>query len=126
MRYFNLFLCILFTLSAGLQFNDPDPAFWVAIYAGMAIIAGMAAFKKYYTWLILLGMAVMAFEIFRLMPAFWTWITSGMPSIVGSMKAESPHIELVREFLGIILCFGVLVMYYIQSRRQKIQTPDIN
>ena len=120
MRYFNLFLCVLFVVSAVLQFNDPDPIFWIAMYTGMAIVAGMAAFNKYFTFLILLGLAVTGYELFKLWPAFWMWLTSGTPSIVGSMKAESPHIELVREFLGLLICFLVLVFYYFRGRKRKL------
>jgi hypothetical protein len=42
----------------------------------------------------------------------------GMPSIVEHMKAEAPHIEYTREFLGLILAGSTLAFYYFQGRRQ--------
>ena len=115
---------MLFAVSAGLQFNDPDPLFWVALYSGMAVIAGMAAFDKYISLLTIIGMAVTAYELFHRVPSFLTWVSDGAPSIVGSMQAESPHIESVREFLGILICFVVLLAYYIIGRRKKMSTQS--
>jgi hypothetical protein len=42
----------------------------------------------------------------------------GMPTIVGSMKAEEPHIELVREFGGLLLAVAALV-YLLRVGRRK-------
>lgn len=121
MKFFNLILAFLFILFAFLQFND-DPSdiwFWVLAYAGIAIISAFAAFNRYNMWVILIGIAVVVYQIFRLFPAFSSWISAGTPSITGEMKAISPHVELVREFLGLTLCLIVLVYHYIRYTRLR-------
>ena len=117
MRYFNLLLSALFLASAAVQLNDPDPIFWVALYGGVAIVCAFAAFNRYHVWLIILGLAVSAFELFRLAPGFMSWISSGAPSIISTMQAETPYIEIVREFLGVLVCFVVLLFHYIRGRK---------
>lgn len=116
MKILNLCLTALFLVSAVLQFNDPDPWLWVGIYLACAAICGFAAFGKYNRWAILLVMAVCIYELSTLLPAFRQWMGDGMPSITESMKATAPHVELVREFLGVAICLVVLVFQYTRCR----------
>jgi hypothetical protein len=51
----------------------------------------------------LIGFMVGLAWMVTLLPGFFEWIRMGMPSIISEMKAEAPHIELVREFLGLLL-----------------------
>ena len=121
MKFFNLFLAALFFGFAGLQFND-DPGdvwFWVLIYAAIAVLLGFAAFNKYNMWLILACTGAVVYQMFRLFPAFVSWISAGTPSITGEMKAISPHVELVREFLGLLICLIALVYLYIRYSKSR-------
>ena len=45
MRYVNMVLCVLMILFAAVQYNDPDPAFWMAIYLIVGAWAALAAFR---------------------------------------------------------------------------------
>ena len=45
MRYVNGFLCVVLTLFALVQYNDPDVVLWFLIYAIPAAWAGVAAFR---------------------------------------------------------------------------------
>lgn len=124
MKIFNLVLAALFFLFAAVQFNDApdDIIFWVMIYGGVGLVSVLAAFDRYNMWVILLGLAATVFELFRKFPAFAQWCAQGMPSIVGEMQASSPYIELVREFLGLVLCFLVLVFHYVRySKKRKME-----
>jgi hypothetical protein len=103
MKAFNLILALIFALFAALQFNDPDPWGWVALYGWVAAVSALAAFGRRYPWLVYLGLAACLIWLAVLAPGFIAWIQMGMPSIAGSMKAEAPHIELAREFLGLVL-----------------------
>lgn len=120
MKIFNLILAALFALFAIVQLNDPDPAFWTAVYGVMALVCGLAAFEQYNIWLLLAILAVLIFELFALFPTLSGWIDQGMPSIVGSMKAESPYIEFVREFLGLVICFIVILFHYFSYRKKHV------
>lgn len=43
-------MAAIFLLSAGLQFNDPDPVRWVAIYLAGALLATVAATGQRPAW----------------------------------------------------------------------------
>jgi hypothetical protein len=118
MKALHIVIAIVFLLFAGVQYNDPDPLTWGTMYVFVGVIAGLAAFGKYYKWLTLIGLAVVVIWMFSLLPSFIHWIQMGMPSIVEHMKAESPHIEYTREFLGLVLAGSTLAFYYFQGRRQ--------
>jgi hypothetical protein len=45
MRYVNGFFCVVLTLFALAQYNDPDVPVWFLIYAIPAVWAGVAAFR---------------------------------------------------------------------------------
>lgn len=47
MKILNLILTILFILFAAVQYNDPDPIHWMALYLFVAAVCGFAAFGKY-------------------------------------------------------------------------------
>lgn len=122
MKILNLFLTALFVFSAALQWNDPDPFLWISIYLCVAVICGFAAFEKYNRWAILLVMAVCIYEISSLFPAFSQWIKDDMPSITESMKASTPYVELVREFLGLSIVMIVLIFQYVRARYQVLKS----
>jgi hypothetical protein len=121
MKIFNLILAVFFLLFAAVQFNDApdDILFWVVVYGGIGIISGFAAFNMYNMWSILLGLAAVVFELFRKFPTFAQWIGDGMPSIVGEMQASTPHIELAREYLGLLLSLSVLIFHYVRFAKQR-------
>lgn len=128
MKIFNLILAVIFLLFAVVQLNDSpgDILFWFLMYSFVAVVSAFAAYKKYNMWVILLGLAVVLYELFRKFPTIAQWFSDGMPSIVEEMKASSPYVELAREYLGLVLCFMVLVFHYIRfSRIRKQEAPFV-
>ncbi len=128
MKIFNLFLAVLFFLFAAVQLNDTpgDILFWFMIYSLIGMISAFGAFNKYNMWAILLGLAVVVFELFRKFPTFATWIGEGMPSIIAEMKATTPYVELAREYLGLVICLAVLIFHYVRfSKLRRQEEPFI-
>lgn len=117
MKWINIFLGILFLLFAYFQWNDPDPIAWIAIYLVTTIICGMAAFDKYYLPLIKFTLVISLLWAGSLLPDFYNWIKMGSESLVQEMKAEKPHIELSREFLGLILISGAIFFQYKKAKK---------
>ena len=123
MKILNIVLAIIFVLFAIVQFNDPDPYFWVAIYAVVAIISGFAIWEKYNRpALIILMIICMTGSIFYFPGLIELFSDHEIGDLTKSMKAEKPFIEESRESLGLLLSFLVLSFQYFQSTRQKKNT----
>lgn len=121
MKVANILLALLFLLFAYFQYNDPDPWLWIGIYLLVAGICGFAAFGRYNHWLTLATLIGLSIYWLILLPDFISWFSEGMPTITGSMKAESPHIELVREFLGLLILMGAVGWNVWRNRKVKGQ-----
>jgi hypothetical protein len=120
MKIFNLVFCLLFIVSAGLQYNDPDPYLWIPIY----LIGSLISFKAFQG--ICLPRLSLLFSIFLFIYSIYlffdkygvlTWIFDHQAEdIAGSMKASTPWIEETREFFGLIILIIVLIANYIHLR----------
>lgn len=108
MKILNFTLAALFILFAYFQLNDPDPAGWMALYFYTALMCVLVAYGRSNRYALWLGIAACLVWMGFLLPEFIHWVQMGMPNITGQMKAEAPHIEFTREFLGLALCGGVM------------------
>lgn len=105
MRILNFIICLIFLLFAGWQYNDPDPYIWIPIYGFVALEYGLAAFDRRLPNAVLLsGLVVLTMYMLTYIPDLYHWMQMGEPSIVETMKAERPWVELTREGLGLMLC----------------------
>jgi hypothetical protein len=119
MKVINIILTVLFALFAIVQFNDPDPWLWVAIYGLVAGVSGFAIYQKYSKGVIYTGIAICVIGLGILFPELINWIRMGMPNIAEGMKAEKPHIEFTREFGGLGMSLVVLLFHFFQMRKKK-------
>jgi Transmembrane family 220, helix len=118
MKTTNIILGILFLLFAAVQYNDPDSWNWILVYLFIAVVSFAAAKGYYHKGLLLIAQAGLLIWMAFLLPGFIDWIRSGMPTIVDEMKTTKPHIEIVREFLGLLLALLTLGFHYYWAGRQ--------
>lgn len=121
MRFIHLLIALIFVVFASVQLNDPDPYLWVLVYLGVAICAAGFYFGRYFQWLSLVGLLGCLIGVVMISPEFISWLGDGMPSIVSSMKAETPYIELVREFLGFLIAAIAYGIYFAKIRKSQNQ-----
>jgi hypothetical protein len=103
MKILNWILAAMFLLFAIFQYNDPDPIQWAALYLLTMTVCILAALNKSNKYLIAIGLVISVIWAISLSPDFFAWVKEGMPTVTGTMKAENPHIELVREFGGLFI-----------------------
>ena len=120
MKITNWILSVLFLVFAVVQLNDPDPLKWTILYGGVAVISAMAALGKYNRYLLLAALSVCLIWLITLIPDIADWVKRGMPSIVGSMKAETPYVELAREFFGVVVCGLALGWHWFSAKKQRL------
>ena len=125
MKIFNIIFCVIFLISAGLQYNDPDPYLWVPIYMYGVVYCWLAFKGKYHPKAYLIGSALLlvyaAYEFFTT-DGVLDWINKhNAENISGTMKAEKPWVESAREFFGLLMLIVVMMINYVVSRR-KVRT----
>ncbi|MCW5899659.1 MAG: transmembrane 220 family protein [Flavobacteriales bacterium] len=117
MRNLYIFLALLFAAFAALQYNDPDPLIWIPAYGVVALFFVLAARGRLPRWPPIAWAVLLGVWMLTMVPGFIEWVRMGTPTITGSMKAEEPHIELVREFLGLLVAVLALVFLIVRGRR---------
>lgn len=123
MRIFNIIFTILFVISAGLQYNDPDPFVWIPIYLFGAFLCWRAAQGKHFRSLYITAIVIYsayALYLFFDYNGVLSWANEhAAESLVQTMKAEKPWIEETREFGGLLILIFAMAVNLIYSVRQK-------
>lgn len=123
MKILNVFFVIIFLISAGLQYNDPDPYVWIPIYLYAAILCWQAVRGKYYPRAYILGIVVYlayAAYLFFDKNGVLSWAEEhNAESLVTTMKASKPWIEETREFGGLLIVSVALLINWIAARKRK-------
>lgn len=116
-KLLHLLLALVFAAFAYLNLNDPDPFVWVTAYAAVALLFVWAAFgsvdRRIPGWY---ALALIGWML-TLLPGMIDWVAAGFPSITAEMQATEPHIEVVREFLGLLI--AVLALAWLTSTTPK-------
>jgi hypothetical protein len=116
-RILNILFALIFLAFAALNLNDPDPIAWVFAYGSVGLLFGLAVFgradRRVSGWLCI----ALAVWMFTMAPGMLDWLDADMPSITEEMKATEPHIEVVREFLG--LAIAVLALIFLTFSTPK-------
>ena len=112
----NAFFCLAFASFAYVNLNDKDSWLWVSIYMVASVCCGLVVFKKYYpiVYLVAIGFyLVYAIILFFAKDGVRDWIIKyKRESIVESMQATKPYIEQTREFFGLLIISGALIINY--------------
>lgn len=119
MKYVHLVIAICFILFGLMQYNDPDFFIWIPIYFFVAFLAYSEFKRKYYPVITIVVTLMLGIWLVTYIPSFISWIKDGMPSVVTSMKAETPYIEHVREFGGLFISFMTTLLYFFLSKKKQ-------
>lgn len=125
MKLFNLLFVILFIISAGLQYNDPDPYLWMPIYLYGAVLCWLAVRNKFFPNAYLFGIVgyvIYAAILFFEKDGVLDWYKNhNSENLVQTMKATKPWIEATREFLGLVILIAVFLVnyFYFKKRHYK-------
>lgn len=112
----NIIFCVSFVGFAYVNLNDKDSWLWVPIYMAAAICCGLAAVGLFYPHVYLALVTfylVYAIKIFFAKDGVRDWVVKyNKPSLVESMQATKPYIEQTREFFGLLIIAGALLINY--------------
>ena len=120
MRIVNFILAVMFLVFAFVQINDPDPEIWILIYGAMAVLSIMAIFNFYPKKFIIGLMVLYILYSFVYVPGVWEWLQQEDKSLLFDdvAKMQYPYVEQAREFLGLLICIIVLIVFVVRLRRK--------
>jgi hypothetical protein len=120
MRIVNFILAVMFLVFAFVQINDPDPVIWILIYGAMAVLSIMAIFN-FYPKKFIIGLLVL-YVLYSIVyiPGVTEWLQQDDKSLLFDdvAKMQYPYVEQTREFLGLMICIIVLVVFIVRSPRK--------
>lgn len=120
LRSVNIALTLWFLLNAAVQLNDPDPLPWIAIYGTVAVIAGLAAFTRFYLPLIAITLAVCLGGSLYLLPSVPELVLHHEPGeLITGMSPDRPYVEEARESLGLLIASAALIYFLVLAIRQR-------
>jgi hypothetical protein len=112
-------LAAIFFLFGLVQYNDPDFYIWMPAYFIVASIPFAYAKYAFPEKSVMILLVVWLLWLVSYLPEITDWFRQGSPSILGGMKAESPYIELVREFFGLLISAATFASYLIFSKKRN-------
>lgn len=112
MRLVHAVVAIIFLIMAAIQLNDTDPAYWIAVYVGVAAIPAARIFERRLPTISTVAAGMVLAGLLIAIPGFIDYLASGdYASIGGAMMAEKPYVEPAREFLGLMIAAAVMFFY---------------
>jgi hypothetical protein len=116
MKGFKIVLIILYVVFAAVQWNDPDPFLWIGIYGVTAVIILLTLLGWHSK--VIIGVLILAGAIYSL-----TYIegvleyfkANDLGAIGDKMHYDRPYIELTREFGGLWIALGGLILVYFKK-----------
>ena len=122
MKVVNFLLAVMFLIFAFVQINDPDPLIWILIYGAMAVVCVMAIFSYYpLRFLVVVLVAYLAYSAFYYKGVMeWLKQDNKADLFDDIAKMEHWYIEEAREFLGLLICMIVVVIYIVRARKRSI------
>jgi hypothetical protein len=106
MRFLQWLMAAAFAFSAALQYNDPDPLQWMAIYGAAMVAAIWAAWRPlaYPWWFPALVGAVALVWGCLLLPQVAGRVR--IPELFASWEMKNERVELAREAGGLLIVAG--------------------
>jgi len=110
-KVFAIFFGILFLISAGLQYNDPDPTLWITIWGAAGFIALASALERVSFTIPLVGGIVALIGFFYMYPEKFEGFEIG----AGDIK----NIEEAREAFGLLIIAIVMIILSMRGAMNK-------
>lgn len=118
--YANAAMILLFLAAVALQYNDPDPLRWMAIY-GSAAACCVYGYRERASWVpaAVVGGVSLVWALILAPDAL-----SGAPfaDIAKEMKAADPGVELLRELLGLVIVSSWMAVLVVVAKK-RAQVP---
>ena len=107
-----VFLSAFFLSMGALQLNDPDPLYWVTVYAMTALIPHGRLLHPHYVSLFWITAGMVFAGLLQSFCGFIDFVAAGdWGLLTAPMTDKLPPIEYAREFLGLLFSVACLIGY---------------
>ena len=111
-------MAVLFLFATGVQFNDPDPIRWVAIYASAAVLSCVTAYTRRVPPAVPMTVSIIA--------VLWAaLIALGGPGaaeyarMFAAWEMKSLAVEEAREASGLLIVTAWMTVLVVRTRRRR-------
>ncbi len=113
-------MAVLFAFAAALQFNDPDPIRWIAIYAAACALSFVMFFKRRVPTAIVIAVLAITFA-WAAMIAFGGPAASEYEHMFDAWEMKSPSVEEAREASGLLIVAVWMIVLLMRTRRMPVR-----
>jgi hypothetical protein len=106
---------LVFALAAFVQWNDPDPLPWIALYALAALLSLAAAAGRFWLWPSVAAAGLYLVGVLSLLPA----LADARASAFTSWKMRDVSDEEAREALGLAICAAWMVVLIVRAMAER-------
>ena len=117
-RLLNGAMALLFLLGAAVQYNDPDPLKWVAIYVAAAAACVVAMFNRLRWWIAIIVAALALLWAVTFLPA--TFPNVRIAELFGAWEMADTRIEEGREMYGLLIIAIYMALLAVATRRHRV------
>ena len=115
-KILNPWMSVIFAIFVALQWNDPDPYYWMPMYGSAMIACILAALGRLRPWISsTVGLVALVWAITLSPQVFGHARFSDM---FQSMKASNPTIEVSREMYGLLIVVVWMAALTLAARRR--------
>ena len=117
-RVLHAIVAVVFLMMAAIQLNDPDPAYWMAVYAAVAAVPLARVLHRRLPSVSLIAGGMVLAGLIIAVPGFVDFLVSrDFTSINDKMTPDKPYVESAREFIGLLIAAICLMAYSTPWRR---------
>ena len=113
-RLLNAAMALLFLFGAVVQYNDPDPLRWMAMYVAAAVACALAMAKRLRWWFAAMIGAVALVWAASLAPAAFPNVR--IPEMFAAWEMANERVEEGREMYGLLI-IAIYMTVLVAARR---------
>ena len=119
-RLLNGAMALLFLFGAAVQYNDPDPLQWVAIYVAAAIACVLAMFNRLRWWIAAVVGTLALIWAITFVPV--TFPNVRIAELFGAWEMANARVEEGREMYGLLIIAVYMAVLAVATRRRRATT----
>ena len=121
-RVVSALMTVLMAVAVAVQYNDPDPVQWMAIYGAACVLSAMAVVRGRAPWAWAAAVGFVAL-VWGLVVAQGAYGRSHLIEMFQSWEMKSPAVEEAREASGLLIVAAWMAVLAIQARIMGRASP---